>query len=84
LLQKLRENNLATEMDFGNRSLKAQISQADRLGAACVIIIGEMELRDGKAQVRDMATAYQQPVPFNEVPDHVKLLKDKTLAETNV
>jgi histidyl-tRNA synthetase len=84
LLQKLRENNLATEMDFGNRSLKAQISQADRLGAACVIIIGEMELKDGKAQVRDMATAYQQPVPFNEVPDHVKLLKDKTLAETNV
>jgi histidyl-tRNA synthetase len=84
LLQKLRENNLATEMDFGNRSLKAQISQADRLGAACVIIIGEMELKDGKAQVRDMATADQQPVPFNEVPDHVKWLKDKTLAETNV
>ena len=84
LLQKLRENNLATEMDFGNRSLKAQISQADRLGAACVIIIGEMELKDGKAQIRDMATASQQPVPFNEVPDHVKWLKDKTLAETNV
>jgi len=84
LLQKLRENNLATEMDFGNRSLKAQMSQADRLGAACVIIIGEMELKDGKAQIRDMATAYQQPVPFNEVPDHVKWLKDKTLAETNV
>jgi histidyl-tRNA synthetase len=84
LLQKLRENNLATEMDFGNRSLKAQISQADRLGAACVIIIGEMELKDGKAQIREMATAYQQPVPFNEVPDHVKWLKDKTLAETNV
>ncbi|MFZ0050878.1 MAG: histidine--tRNA ligase [Desulfobaccales bacterium] len=84
LLQKLRENNLATEMDFGNRSLKAQISQADRLGAACVIIIGEMELKDGKAQVRDMATASQRPVPFNEVPDHVKWLKDKTLAETNV
>jgi histidyl-tRNA synthetase len=84
LLQKLRENNLATEMDFGNRSLKAQISQADRLGAACVIIIGEMELKDGKAQIRDMATADQQPVPFNEVPDHVKWLKDKTLADTNV
>ena len=84
LLQKLRENNLATEMDFGNRSLKAQISQADRLGAACVIIIGEMELKDGKAQIREMATAYQQPVPFNEVPDHVKWLKDKTLADTNV
>ena len=84
LLQILRANNLATEMDFGNRSLKAQMSQADRLGAACVIIIGEMELKDGKAQVRDMATAYQQPVPFNEVPDHIKSLKEKTLAGTNV
>jgi histidyl-tRNA synthetase len=84
LLQKLRENNLSTEMDFGNRSLKAQMSQADRLGASCVIIIGEMELNDGKAQVRDMATAYQQSIPFNEVPKHVKFLKDKTLSETNV
>ncbi len=84
LLQKLREHDLATEMDFGDRSLKAQMSQADRLGAACVIIIGEMELKDGKAQVRDMATAQQQPVPIDEVPDHVKSWKDKILAGTNV
>jgi histidyl-tRNA synthetase len=43
-----------------------------------------MELKEGKAQVRDMATAQQQPVPIDEVPDHVKRLQANTLAETNV
>ncbi|MGP8048984.1 MAG: histidine--tRNA ligase [Desulfobaccales bacterium] len=83
LLKELRQRDLAAEMDFGNRSLKAQMSQADRLGAACVIIIGETELKDGKAQVRDMAAARQQPVPFDQLPGHVKWLQGK-MAETNV
>jgi histidyl-tRNA synthetase len=41
-------------MDFEGRSLKAQMSLADRLGATYAVILGEKELATGLAQVRSM------------------------------
>jgi histidyl-tRNA synthetase len=54
VVQDLRRKNLAAQMDFDGRSLKAQMTLADRLGAAYVIILGERELETGTAQVRPM------------------------------
>jgi histidyl-tRNA synthetase len=54
VVQELRRKNLAAEMDFEGRSLKAQMSLADRLNAAYVVILGERELEMGVAQVRPM------------------------------
>ncbi|HZE20937.1 MAG TPA: His/Gly/Thr/Pro-type tRNA ligase C-terminal domain-containing protein, partial [Desulfobaccales bacterium] len=54
LVQELRRKDLAAEMDFEGRSLKAQMSLADRLKAAYVVILGERELAAGQAQVRPM------------------------------
>jgi histidyl-tRNA synthetase len=55
LIQKIRNNGIAAEMDFDDRSLKAQMSLADRLGATFVVILGEKELTAGEAIVRRMA-----------------------------
>jgi histidyl-tRNA synthetase len=54
VVQDLRRKNLAAEMDFEGRSLKAQMSLADRLSAAYVVILGERELEAGVAMVRPM------------------------------
>jgi len=54
LLQALRQEGVAAEMDFADRSLKAQMSLADRLGADYTVIIGDRELEIGKAQMRPM------------------------------
>ena len=54
VIQELRRKNLAAEMDFEGRSLKAQMSLADRLNAAYVVIVGDKELAAGAAQVRPM------------------------------
>jgi histidyl-tRNA synthetase len=54
LIRELRRKNLAAEMDFEGRSLKAQMSLADRLNAAYVVIVGDKELAAGVAQVRPM------------------------------
>jgi len=54
VVQELRRKNLAAEMDFEGRSLKAQMSLADRLNAAYVVILGDKELAAGQAQVRPM------------------------------
>jgi histidyl-tRNA synthetase len=61
LVQELRRKDLAAEMDFEGRSLKAQMSLADRLAAAYVVILGEQELAAGKAQVRPMGRMSHQP-----------------------
>jgi histidyl-tRNA synthetase len=54
LIQELRRKNLAGEMDFEGRSLKGQMSLADRLNASYVVILGERELETGAAQVRPL------------------------------
>lgn len=67
LLQKLRDAGLAVEMDFDDRSLKAQMSLAHRLGAKWVIILGDRELAAGEAVVRDMSTGLQEAVPLPQL-----------------
>jgi len=68
LLQTLRQEGIAAEMDFEDRSLKAQMSLADRLGAAYTIIIGDREMETGKATLRRMASGDQQEVSLSLLP----------------
>ena len=60
VVQELRRKDLAAEMDFEGRSLKAQMSMADRLGATYAVILGEKELATGLAQVRPMKKFSQE------------------------
>ena len=68
LLQTLRQAGIAGEMDFGDRSLKAQMTLAHRLGADYTVIIGDRELETGKATLRRMATGDQQEVALSLLP----------------
>ncbi|MFZ2089701.1 MAG: histidine--tRNA ligase [Desulfobaccales bacterium] len=67
LLQEIRAKGLPAAMDFEGRSLKSQMSLADRLGAAFVVILGDQELAEGKALVRRMATGEQESIPLTEL-----------------
>lgn len=67
LLQELRARGLAAEMDFEDRPLKAQMSLADRLHAAYVVILGDLELETGQVQVRRMATGEQEQAPLDNL-----------------
>jgi histidyl-tRNA synthetase len=67
LLRELRGRGLAGEMDFEGRSLKAQMSLADRMGAAFAVILGDRELETGQAQVRRLATGEQEQVPLENL-----------------
>ena len=55
LMQELRQRRVAAEMDLEGRSLKAQMTQANRYGAAYAVILGDRELETGEAQMRAMA-----------------------------
>jgi histidyl-tRNA synthetase len=61
----LGQAGLRVEMEYGDKSLKAQMKRANRLGAAHVLILGESELATGNAVLRDMATKAQSDLPLD-------------------
>jgi len=63
----LRRAGIAALSSLGDRSLKAQLRQANALGAAYALILGEEELKTGTVLLRDMAEGEQRRVPMDEV-----------------
>jgi histidyl-tRNA synthetase len=57
-----RRKNLSVECDYLNRSLKAQMREANRLKAKYVLFIGGEEYKTGKANLKNMETGEQKLV----------------------
>ncbi len=54
-------------MDYTGRSLKAQMKIANKLNAKYAVILGEDEIANKSASVRDLETSEQRTVPFSEL-----------------
>lgn len=67
LTSKLRQRGIAVVCNLGDRSLKAQLRQANALGAAYALIIGEEEVGSGVVMLRNMEKGEQHKVPVHEV-----------------
>lgn len=72
LASKLRQSGIGVLLASGSRSLKAQLRQADKLGARYAVIIGEEEMASGTAVLRDMTTAKQETVAMAELVDRLR------------
>ncbi len=59
LVHDLRRMGVQAERDTAGRGLKAQMKYADRLGASYSMVIGDNELGEGKAKIKDMSTGGQ-------------------------
>jgi histidyl-tRNA synthetase len=64
-LGKLRARGLACDTDYAGRSLKGQLTQAARLGAATVVVVGT-----DRATIRRAGTA-DEAVPLVELPERL-------------
>jgi len=67
LTQQLRARGLAADLDHMGRSVKAQFKYADKTGCRYVVILGEDELAQGKAKIRDMAENREEMVELDQV-----------------
>jgi histidyl-tRNA synthetase len=63
----LRAGGLGVMTDVMARALRSQMRQADRAGAAWVLLLGEDEVNRGVAILREMATGAQVEVPLERV-----------------
>jgi histidyl-tRNA synthetase len=74
LLQELRANGLVADKDYLGKSMKAQMKAADRNQARFVVILGDDELAQGVANVKNMATGEQYSVALDALVAHLKEL----------
>ena len=72
LASRLRQANIGAIIAIGNKSLKAQLRQANSLGVTRAVIIGDEEVKAGSAILRDMANARQETVPRGKLPGLLK------------
>lgn len=71
MLKEARLAGISCEMDYLGRSLKAQMREANRMGVKFVLIVGEDELRTGKALLRNMDSGQQEELPLEGLMDQL-------------
>jgi histidyl-tRNA synthetase len=69
----LRKNGIASIVGTGDRSLKAQLRQANSVGSSYAVIIGEDEVKSGTVTLRNMATGEQKTVLPRAVGESIKV-----------
>jgi histidyl-tRNA synthetase len=67
LLSDLRVDGVGAVLAFGDRSLKSQMREAGKQRVQYAVILGEDEVRESRATVRNMSSREQQAVPLSEL-----------------
>ena len=60
IAKELRERNVATAIDFGEKKLGDQIKAAAKHGIPYLVVVGDNELQSGEFVVRDLATGKEE------------------------
>jgi histidyl-tRNA synthetase len=72
LINQLHVEGIRTELDYEGKSLKSQMRKANKLKARYVLILGEEELKHGKAVLRNMESKSQEEIPMKDLLDSLK------------
>jgi histidyl-tRNA synthetase len=72
LVDRLRKAGLRAIMSFGDRSLKAQMREADREGVEYTLILGEKERQRGEVTAREMATGQETQVEIGHLEEWLR------------
>ena len=67
LVNSLRKKGIIVETDYMDRSVKAQMKYANKIGAKKTVIIGADELEKNLARVKDMETGEQIEVTLDKI-----------------
>ncbi len=70
LVQKLRAAGIIVETDYMDRSVKAQMKYANKIGAKNTVIIGADELAGNKANIKNMQTGEQTEVALDRLAEY--------------
>lgn len=63
--RELRATGVAVEVDVSERSVKAQMREANRVGSRYVLVVGDNELAETRARVRDMSVSTEHMIDLS-------------------
>jgi histidyl-tRNA synthetase len=72
LTSDLRKAGIPVVNASSGKSLKAQLKQANTLGVSYTVILGEDEVKNSTAVLRDMTNASQETVSYDKLPELLK------------
>lgn len=80
LAVKLRKENLSVDFDYLQRSVKAQMREANKLNAKYVLFIGGDEYKQGMINLKNMATGVEEKVAITEISKTITRIKTNPIS----
>ena len=71
LVYSLRRSGVSADTDHFGRGLRASMKYADKLGAEYTMVIGDNELSERAAKVKNMATGVEESVGFDRLAEYL-------------
>jgi len=71
LCNRLRMKGIRVDMDYGGRSLKSQMKRANKLNSAFTLILGDREIDENRALLRNMIASTQEEVGLDELEETI-------------
>lgn len=75
LASSLRSQNLSVEFDYLNRSIKAQMREANKMNARFVLLIGGEEYSRGELVLKNMSDSQQKSFSINDIEKIISEVK---------
>lgn len=80
LAVKLRKENLSVDFDYLQRSVKAQMREANKMNARYVLFIGGDEYKEGMIKLKNMATGVEEKVAITEISKTITRIKTNPIS----
>lgn len=77
LVRELRQNDICAEKDIMSRSIKAQFKYADKKNAKFVLTIGDEEMNNNEAKLKNMKSGQEKVIKLNDINELINFLKNK-------
>ncbi len=75
IMRGLREKGIACEIDYQDKSLKAQMRVANKMRAKFAVLLGEKELKKGIIILRNMETKEQKEIKLEDAYSQLRTTK---------
>ncbi|MFN3873757.1 MAG: histidine--tRNA ligase [Ignavibacterium sp.] len=76
LASYFRKNDLKVDYDYLNRSVKAQMREANKMNARFVLFIGGDEFKSGEIVLKNLSTGQQENIKLNELNSLLSKVKN--------
>jgi histidyl-tRNA synthetase len=82
LCNYLRMSGIHAEMGYEEKSLKSQMKRSDKLKSAMTLILGDQEIENNEAQLRDMKNSTQETISLDHFDRIAETILNKISGRT--